>query len=233
MQSVRSAELVWCTRDVGGVVFAVTRLMMAVCEDGQSALGLRRSEFRLRPCGVECLFACVKRKVEIVLLQAADAFFAGVAATTVVIDCRNIRNVVDAVENKLLTLRAALVFELVLVLLLATVAFGVMGLGLARTATVLALLDRTTLRVNMLEFSICEVDTSVAILDPVSAAGAEKALTAVCASAHTMALDARLTCPFLAVDNRHPLAESRPRAVVATGTTRCERSEALRRRRES
>jgi hypothetical protein len=54
-----------------------------------------------------------------------------------------------------LTLRVALVFELVLVFLVATVALGVVRLGLACTATVLALLDGATLRVNMVQLAIC------------------------------------------------------------------------------
>jgi hypothetical protein len=48
-----------------------------------------------------------------------------------------------------LTLRVALVFELVLVFLVATVALGVVRLGLAGTTTVLALLDGATLRVDV------------------------------------------------------------------------------------
>jgi len=42
----------------------------------------------------------------------------------------------------------------VLVLLVATITLGVMRLGLARTATVLALLDRTTLGVDVVEIPI-------------------------------------------------------------------------------
>lgn len=45
---------------------------------------------------------------------------------------------------------------LVLVFLIATVALGVMRLGLACAATVLALLDWATLRVDVVQFSICE-----------------------------------------------------------------------------
>jgi hypothetical protein len=67
------------------------------------------------------------------------------ATAAIIVHCGMIRDLVDADISVLLTLRVALVFELVLVLLLATVTLGVMGLGLARTTTVLALLDRTTL----------------------------------------------------------------------------------------
>ena len=59
-----------------------------------------------------------------------------------------------------LTLRVALVFELVLVFLVATVALGVMGLGLARTTAVLALLDGATLRVDVVQFTICPTNVS-------------------------------------------------------------------------
>ena len=47
-----------------------------------------------------------------------------------------------------LTLRVALVFAFVL--FVTTIAFGVVGLGLAGTSTMLALLDRTTLGVDMM-----------------------------------------------------------------------------------
>jgi hypothetical protein len=70
-----------------------------------------------------------------------------------------------------LTLRVTLVFGLVLVFLLAAIAFGVMRLGLARTTTVLALLDRATLGVDMVKFAVCERGSisamvSSSILDP-------------------------------------------------------------------
>jgi hypothetical protein len=52
-----------------------------------------------------------------------------------------------------LTLGIALVFELVL--FVATVAFGVVGVGLASAATVLALLDGATLGVDVVQFAIC------------------------------------------------------------------------------
>jgi len=55
-----------------------------------------------------------------------------------------------------LTLRVALVFVLVLVLLVAAIALGVVRLGLARTATVLALLDGATLGVDVVQLAICE-----------------------------------------------------------------------------
>jgi hypothetical protein len=42
----------------------------------------------------------------------------------------------------------------VLVLLVATIALGVVGLGLARTATVFALLDGTTFGVDVVQISI-------------------------------------------------------------------------------
>jgi uncharacterized membrane protein YhaH (DUF805 family) len=72
------------------------------------------------------------------------------AATTAFSVCTIIRPVLDAAIKYKLTLRVAHVFVLVLVFLLATVALGVMRLGLARAAAVLALLDRTTLRVDVM-----------------------------------------------------------------------------------
>jgi hypothetical protein len=53
-----------------------------------------------------------------------------------------------------LTLGVALVFDLVLVFLVATIALGVVRLGLARTPTVLALLDGATLGVDVVQLTI-------------------------------------------------------------------------------
>lgn len=47
-----------------------------------------------------------------------------------------------------------------LVLLLATIALGVVRLGLARAATVLALLDGATLGVDVVQFALCETGFS-------------------------------------------------------------------------
>lgn len=52
------------------------------------------------------------------------------------------------------TRRIAFVFGSVL--LIATIALGVMRLGLAGTTTVLALLDRATLGVDVVQLAICE-----------------------------------------------------------------------------
>jgi hypothetical protein len=52
----------------------------------------------------------------------------------------------------MLTLRVALGF--VLVFLVPTIALGVVRLGLARAATVLALLDRAAFGVDMVQFAI-------------------------------------------------------------------------------
>jgi hypothetical protein len=54
----------------------------------------------------------------------------------------------------MLTLGVALVFVFVLVLLVATIALGVVRLGLACTAAVLALFDGTTLGVDVVQFAI-------------------------------------------------------------------------------
>jgi hypothetical protein len=105
---------------------------------------------------VERLFRSVKLQVESVSLDAAYTFGARVAGTLVVMDCGRVREAIHADISSVLTLRVALVFMLVLVLLLATVTLGVMRLGLARTTTVLALLDRTTLGVDVVQLAICE-----------------------------------------------------------------------------
>jgi hypothetical protein len=151
-----SAELVRSTGDVSGVVPAMARLVMPVGEDSQGALGVSSYDFGPCTCGMKRLLASVKFQVEALHLYAAETLGAGVAAAVAFMDCGLIRGLFCVDTNQLLTLRVALVFVLFLVLLVATVAFGVMGLGLARTATVLALLDRTTLGVDMEQWAICE-----------------------------------------------------------------------------
>ncbi len=91
------------------------------------------------------MFAGIKLQFKALLLYAADAFGARVATAAIFIDCGIIRDLITTGVSQTLTLSVARVFELVL--LVATVALCVMGLGLARTTAVLALLDRTTLRV--------------------------------------------------------------------------------------
>lgn len=104
---------------------------------------------------MERLLGRVQLQIEAVSLHATYTFSARMAGTLVVMDCGMVRKVVCARKSSMLTLSVALVFVLVLVLLLATVALGVMRLGLARAATVLALLDRTTLRVDVVQLAIC------------------------------------------------------------------------------
>jgi hypothetical protein len=96
------------------------------------------------------LLARIQLQIEPFLLHAAYALGTRMAATTAFSVCTIIRPVLDAAIKYKLTLRVAHVFVLVLVFLLATVALGVMRLGLARAAAVLALLDRTTLRVDVM-----------------------------------------------------------------------------------
>lgn len=136
------------------VVFTVAGLVMAVREDGQRALRMRRIELGLLSRAMECLLASIKSQIENVLLDAAYALGARVAVASAFIDCGMVRGLVNAGLRQNLTLRVTLVFVLVLVLLVAAVTLGVMGLGLARTATVLALLDRTTLRVDVVKLAI-------------------------------------------------------------------------------
>jgi hypothetical protein len=144
---VGTRDFVGQARDVGGVVVAVTRFVMAVREDGQMALRVCRSQLRFRAGIVERLPAGID--LEILLLGAAEAFAARVTLAAVVLSYRIVRIVEDGQASYDLTLRVALVFVLVLVLLIATVALGMMRLGLARTTTVLALLDGATLGVDV------------------------------------------------------------------------------------
>jgi uncharacterized membrane protein YhaH (DUF805 family) len=69
------------------------------------------------------------------------------AAAASLVDCGIIRDLIATGVSRTLTLSIARVFELVL--LITAVALCVMRLGLAGTTTVLALLDRTTLRVDV------------------------------------------------------------------------------------
>ena len=67
-------------RDVGGVVAAMTRLVVAVREDGQMTLGLRCGELWLRAGFVEGVATSVELQVKRLLLDsAADALCARVA----------------------------------------------------------------------------------------------------------------------------------------------------------
>jgi hypothetical protein len=93
------------------------------------------------------VFAGVELQIETLLLYATDAFSARVAAAAFLVDCGIIRDLIATGVSRTLTLSIAHVFELVL--LITAVAFCVMRLGLAGTTTVLALLDRTTLRVDV------------------------------------------------------------------------------------
>jgi hypothetical protein len=147
---VGTRDLVRSARDVGRVVVTVTRLVVAIREDGQMALGVRRHELRLCARIVKGLFAGVKLEVNAVLDRSTNALSASMALTATVVSWNIVNVVVSSRARHALTLRVALVFELVLVFLIAAVAFGVVRLGLARTATVLALLDGATLGVDVM-----------------------------------------------------------------------------------
>jgi hypothetical protein len=88
----------------------------------------------------------------------------------------------------------------VLVLLVATVAFGVVGLGLARTATVFALLDGAALWVDMVQIAIW---SKALALSAVVVSRSVEGPTSVIATAHSVTLDAGRASPFFAIDNRH------------------------------
>jgi hypothetical protein len=163
MQGVRTWNLVGHSRHVGSVVVAVAWFVMAVGEDGEMALGVGASQFGFRTGVMERLPGSVDLEVEIVLLGAAYTLCARMALATAIV-----------------SLRLAFVFVRVLVLLVATVTFGMVGLGLARAATVFALLDGAALWVDMVQIAI-----------------------SVIATAHSVTLDAGRASPFFAIDNRH------------------------------
>lgn len=73
-----------------------------------------------------------------------------------------------------------------------------MRLRLARTATVLALLDRTTLGVDVVEIPIFKTKLALRVVKRRT-----ERHTSVVATAHAVALDAGRASPFLAIDNRH------------------------------
>jgi len=68
MQRMRTRNLVGQTGNVGRVVVAMTRLVVSVCEDGQVALRVRRSQLRFRASIVECLPASVDFEINIFVL---------------------------------------------------------------------------------------------------------------------------------------------------------------------
>jgi hypothetical protein len=183
MEGMRTRNLVWNARNMCRVVVSVAWLVMAVGEDGQSALRMGRGQLWLGSGSIENVLASVELEPQWLLLHlhAAETLCARVALTARRFNCSMIRHPLNADNiGYSLTLRVALVFAFVLVLFITTVAFGVVGLGLAGTTTVLALLDRTTLGVDMMQLAI-----------------------SMSAAAHTVAFDARGTRPFFAVYHGH------------------------------
>lgn len=141
---------------MGRVVVAVAWLVVAVGKNGQMALGMRGHELGFRTSVVERLLAGVKLEVGAVLGSTAETLSSGVALTTAVVNCTLIRVVVPSTRVvRALTLGVALVFELVLVFLVATITLGMVRLGLARATTMFALLDGTTLWVDVVQLAIC------------------------------------------------------------------------------
>jgi hypothetical protein len=122
------------------------------------------------------------------------------ALTTTVVNWKLVRVVANIQIVYCLTLRVALVFELVF--LVATIALGVMRLGLARTTTVLALLDGTTLGVDVVKFAIYMARVSPCVPHVIDAASVLWH-TSVSAAAHSMALDAGRASPLFSIDDRH------------------------------
>lgn len=65
---MRTRDLVRQTGDVGRVVVAMTRLVVAVCEDGQVAFRMRRSQLGFRASIVECLPGGVDLEINVFVL---------------------------------------------------------------------------------------------------------------------------------------------------------------------
>lgn len=166
MERLRARELVWRTGEMSGIVVAVAGLVMAVGEDGHVAVRVGGCDFGSGAHVVERLATGVESETGRVFLGAAHAFAARVAAAV--------------------TAMSLCIILVLQVLLVAALAFGVVRLGFACTATVLALLDGTTLGVDVVQFAI-----------------------SVVAAAHTVALDAGLARILLTIDERHA-ARSRP-----------------------
>lgn len=146
---------------MGGVVVAVARPVVSICEDCQIVLRVGRGDLGPRADVMERLFACVQSEIGRLFLDAAHALSTRVTIATVVVD-----------------LPVTLFF--VLVLAVAAVALGVVGFGLARATTVLALFDRTTLGIDMMKFAISMI-----------------------AATHAVTFDAGLAGILLAFDDRH------------------------------
>jgi hypothetical protein len=191
VQRMGTRNLVWRARDVGSVVVAVAWLVVAVREDGQMTFRVRGHELGFRA-----------RIVERLLGGSTEALAPRMALAAVVMNCETVRCVVSMRVVARLTLGVTLVFDLLLVFLIATVALGVVRLGLARTTTVLALFDRATLGVDMVQLTICRATISSGFAHVVSDGSVEKH-TAVGAAAYAVTLDTGRASPLLPMNNRH------------------------------
>ena len=85
MQSVWTWDLVRHAGDVGSVVVAMARFVMAVGEYSEMALGVGTSQFGFRTGIIERLSRSIDLEVGIVLLGAAYALAARMAGATVVV----------------------------------------------------------------------------------------------------------------------------------------------------
>jgi hypothetical protein len=202
VQRMGTRNLVWRARDVGSVVVAVAWLVVAVREDGQMTFRVRGHELGFRARIVESLLAGIELELNTLLGGSTEALAPRMALAAVVMNCETVRCVVSMRVVARLTLGVTLVFDLLLVFLVATVALGVVRLGLARTTTVLALFDRATLGVDMVQLTICRATISSGFAHVVSDGSVEKH-TAVGAAAHAVTLDAGRASPLLPMNNRH------------------------------
>jgi hypothetical protein len=116
--------------------------------------GVRGHELGFRARIVERLLAGIELEINALLDGSTEALPAGMALAAIVMDWEGVRFHVSIRVVAKLTLGVALVFDLVLVFLVATIALGVVRLGLARTTTVLALLDGATLGVDVVQLAI-------------------------------------------------------------------------------
>jgi hypothetical protein len=202
VQRMRTRNLVGRAGDVSSVVVAVAWLVVPVREDGQMTFRVRGHELGLCARVVESLLAGIELELNALLGGSAETLAPRMTLAAVVMNCETVRVVVSMRVVARLTLDITLVFDLLLVFLVATVALGVVRLGLARTTTVLALLDGTTLGVDVVQLTICRATISTDFAHVVSDGSVEKH-TAVGAAAHSVTLDAGRASPLLSIDNRH------------------------------
>lgn len=140
MERMWAGDFVGKAGDVSRVVVAMAGLVVAICEDGEMAFGMGCRQLRLCASFVQCLTAGVQTEIQ-AFLGATETFCARMTLT-------------GRVGG------GGVAFVLGLLLPVATVALGVVGLGLARAATMLALFYWTPLGVDVVKFTFAMVATA-------------------------------------------------------------------------